>query len=663
MKQNFYKALAAAVLLMGFGEDALAQRANTLRKPYSNVSVKRPIRKSLPNNDFRGIPYLAPNPNVAESLGATNSAGRSFGTNVKIGQTQYDLQTNSSIPTRILNHGNGTLSASWTFSAEPGTPWSDRGMAYHFFDGTSWVSNPGYETVSGITRIEPVRTGFGSIGRVSNVGDIVVAHQTNTDALQVTRNTSTGATQNWISTAETSMPFLWPRMAVGGPDGKTVHVIALTIPSVGDFGGTPYNGIDGALLYNRSTDGGQTFDDTYIQVPGMDSTIFGAIGGDAYAIDARGNTVAFVTGDLTTSLMLWKSIDNGVTWDSTTILRFPYGVWDDQFITDIDGDGDVDSVLTDEGFITEGVEVSDGSLAILIDNQDKVHVWTGRMIMANDDTTDNSVSFFPGTSGIMYWNEDMAPGATLPIIADLIDDNGDNILDIGIRYTNNGPIPYGAGLTTFPSAGVDSDGNLYVVYSGAKEGEEYRPTGASYKHLYAIKSTDGGMTWTAPTDISADESAGFDPFGEFSFPAVAKLVDGNVHVVYQFDYFPGSAVTIDNNAIHPFDNANEIYYIGIDKNEIGVGIQSAAKAKFDAVLMPNPSNEVSRLSFNLDNAASVNIRINNLLGQTVETLSNQKLGAGNHTFNVNTAELQSGVYLVHIESGNLSNTLKLVVKH
>lgn len=50
----------------------------------------------------------------------------------------------------------------------PGTPWSDRGMAYHFFDGTSWVSNPDYQDANNIARVDAARTGFGAIGRLGN---------------------------------------------------------------------------------------------------------------------------------------------------------------------------------------------------------------------------------------------------------------------------------------------------------------------------------------------------------------------------------------------------------------------------------------------------------------------------------------------------------------
>ena len=103
------------------------------------------------------------------------------------------------------NFGDGTLSALWTFSNQA-TAWSDRGMAYHQFDGTAWTRLPDYNDGANIFRIEDARTGFGSLARVSNVGDIVVSHQTAIDALQINRNTSIDpAGENWIS--EANKPF------------------------------------------------------------------------------------------------------------------------------------------------------------------------------------------------------------------------------------------------------------------------------------------------------------------------------------------------------------------------------------------------------------------------------------------------------------------------
>jgi hypothetical protein len=139
----------------------------------------------------------------------------------------------------LENFGDGTLSALWTFSNQA-TAYSDRGMAYQQFDGTAWTKLPDYNDAANIFRIEDARTGFGSLARVSNVGDIVVSHQTAIDALQINRNTSIDpAGENWISAANTDMPLVWPRMRTGGPDGKTVHIIGVTPPT--GLGGTVYN--------------------------------------------------------------------------------------------------------------------------------------------------------------------------------------------------------------------------------------------------------------------------------------------------------------------------------------------------------------------------------------------------------------------------------------
>jgi hypothetical protein len=566
---------------------------------------------------------------------------------VVIGQTYYDLQTNGSVPRRIINHGDGTLSTTWVFSGEPGTPWSDRGMAYHYFDGTNWVSNPDYQDANNIVRIEPARTGFGSIGRVAGVGDIIVAHQTAISALQVSRNPFTNSTQNWISTAETSMPLIWPRIAVGGPDGKTVHAIGLTEPSGGTFTGLLFNGINGAMLYNRSTDGGITWSTTMVALPGIDSTIFSAMSGDSYAIDAKGNTVAIVAGESNSRVMLWKSTDNGVTWDTTQIWSFPYEPWDDSVITDLDGDGDVDSFLVDGVYQQEAIGVSDGSYDILIDNNNEVNVWFGAMKMSNDSIGDGNYSYYPATSGILYWKESFGSDS-LTFAADLVDDDGNGTYDITTNYADvgatAGPIPYGAGLTTFPSAGIDAQGNLYLTYSGAKEGAAYSSDGLepSRKHIYAVTSTDGGATWSLPVDLVGDESAGFDQLKEYTYASLAKNVDGFLHIIYQSDYFPGSAVTINNTTFHPFDLANDIVYLKVNTSELGIVTSSENETSKELVLYPNPTN--GNVFIQTNSSEPTDFRVSDLSGRICYSGS-----LNGKTTQITVEHLPSGIYLLQFD--------------
>jgi hypothetical protein len=650
MKHFVYSAFSALIVCAGV--PAVAQNNALKQAPAAirSIKVNRPVHKHSLNSEMSTLPLQASNPIVQAP-----SAARGFGPEVKIGQTLYDLQTNNSINYRIENFGDGTLSAIWNFSGQSTVGWTDRGMAYHQFDGSAWTKLPEYGLVNNITRVEDVRTGFGSLARVQGVGDIIVAHQTEIDALQISRNT-TESDENWIQSPRADMPLIWPRMRVGGPDGKTVHIIALTEPSGGTFTGTPFNGINGALLYNRSTDGGQTFDKLMVQLPNVDSTIFASFGGDSYALDAKGNTVAFVAGDLTSRVEMWKSIDNGETWTSRTVLAFPYEPWDEQ-LTDLDTNGIVED--------TETIDVSDGSFAILIDNNDKVHVWFGAMRMLNDDAGDNSVSYFPGTNGIRYWNEDFAIDSLPETILGAMDDNGDDSLDVAIRFSNGTTVPYGSGLSGYPSAGIDANGTLYLSYAALKEGSDYLylGEGPSFRHLYLSKSTDGGTTWTDAVDVVGDEFAGFDQFAEYMYCSIARKVDDNVHMLYQRDFTPGSAVTIDNASIHPFDLPNDIVYMSVTKEFNTVGINPTKNEVEALTLMPNPANETATISFNVATAGVVNIRIINMLGQDISRVSSSKVAPGMQNITLGTSELPSGIYLVNVTSGNQNSSLKMIVKH
>jgi hypothetical protein len=227
MKHIFLTVFAAMGMLAS--QQAVAQTAVRAQAPASMraVKVKRPVHNHTNQNESLQMPLQVPNPTVHAE------GSRSFGPEVKVGQTLYDLQTNNSVNYRIENHGDGTISTSWTYSRQEQT-WTERGMAYHYFDGTNWTKNPDYEQVDNILRVENVRTGFGSLARVTGVGDIIVSHETAINALAISRNVSLNS-ESWSLASNANMPLIWPRMRVAGPDGKTVHIIGLTEPSGGTF--------------------------------------------------------------------------------------------------------------------------------------------------------------------------------------------------------------------------------------------------------------------------------------------------------------------------------------------------------------------------------------------------------------------------------------------
>ena len=59
----------------------------------------------------------------------------------------------------------------------------------------------------------------------------------------------------------------------------------------GTWTGSLWHGLNGAVLYSRSQDGGNSWDIDTLVIPGMDTSSFLGFSADDYAIAAQGETV------------------------------------------------------------------------------------------------------------------------------------------------------------------------------------------------------------------------------------------------------------------------------------------------------------------------------------------------------------------------------------
>jgi hypothetical protein len=76
---------------------------------------------------------------------------------------------------------------------------------------------------------------------------------------------------------------------------------------------------------------------------------------------------------------------------------------------------------------------------------------------------------------------------------------------------------------------------------------------------------------------------------------------------------------------------------------------------------PNPFNPSTTINFSLAKAGNVKLTVYNLLGQEVKSLMNGVMEAGNHTVPFDASNLNSGVYLYKIESGNFVQVRKMTL--
>jgi hypothetical protein len=346
---------------------------------------------------------------------------------------------------------------------------------------------------------------------------------------------------------------LWGKTAVSG---NTVHMISLTTPVA--LNGDLYNGLDGEPLYYRSTDGGITWDKTNVELPDISSENYLGFTADAYQIDAHDNTVAIVVGDISTDLLLFKSTDNGETWVKTILMQHPFPFFDDNTITDVNGDGVADSI-----------EVSDGALAVLVDNNNMVHVCWGDMFIKNDIAGDGLFSYYPGLNSLIYWDETMSAPAAIPNL-NALDLDGSGYLEF--PDDGSGGILIGSfgfrGLTSYPSFGVDANNNIYITYSAALENSADQD-GKALRHQYVAASTDDGQTWSDPMDVVSDE------FAEGIYGSLSRDIDENVHLIYQRDYCAGTSLSgSPPGSTDPCNvgEQNDIVYIEMPVSDLGIQV-------------------------------------------------------------------------------------------
>ncbi len=633
------KKLLLSIATLAFCFGATAQN-RTSGKPLNEGKNYSNQPSVLNNENFTGNETF-----LVKDLNQTVNASQAklSGTQSIIGSTTYDLQTNAANCNRLVNK-NGNLAGTWTFSMTSNLAAPDRGTGYNYNTGGSWAASP-------TARVETVRNGWPSIAQTSSGKEHVITHISGTDSLLYAYRPTTGSgawSQSKIPGLASGNFFLWPRMAAGGATNNSLHAIAISAPTAN--GGTISQGINGQLRYSRSEDEGATWNVLHGALPGIDSTQYFSMNADAYAIDASGATVAIGAGGASNDWAIWKSTDNGTTFTRTVVMAFPFPAYNpDGNITDVDMDGLADTIT-----------VSDGRIAVLVDQNGMIHTWAGRIRMIDSDATPGVTTFnvFLGTDGLMYWNESM--GTNPPVIIAEVPDR-DN--DGSITFAGDGVTRYGNGsLTTQAQAGIDAAGNIYVCYVTCMENTSSgspAPWDFSYRNVFLMASIDGGANWNTPMNVSNSD------FDEGVFPSIPRNVQSNcVDLIWSQDVLPGIAVQApdaNNQASHPYQITDIIH--DCVPVSLLIGINDPQPLAVSAITVyPNPANTQVTISYDLLTAQNITVTVANMLGQAVMTQTKQAFATGLNAIKLNTSELNKGVYFITSVVGKEKYTHKLVIQ-
>ncbi len=610
------------LLLTGVFVTVDAQSRVALDKASRNLSAK--VDYALQNAETCPQQIPGENPGLYSPVAFDESI---------VGTTRFDKQGNYIVGNRFWRYDDGRMNFVWTMGYNE-TTFPDRGTGYNKFDGTSWGSEPEF-------RLENTKTGWPSYAPLGANGEIVVTHLP--DRLRVSRRATYGTgdwiTQDLLGPAE-APKLTWPRVITTGPDHNIVHIICNTYDA--------YQGMERAMLYWRSSDGGETWDIQNELLPGTGPESYKHFTTDGYTFAAQGNNIAILAGSAFHDLFMLKSTDNGDNWTKTVIWENPYPFFD------------FEVTLTDTFYC------ADGGFGLAFDKDGMAHVTFGISRVLHD-ATGTTFSHFYLVDGIGYWNESRPVFSNnLKALCPYEDPESEMIQDfnlIGFSPDLNGngeydfvgqPTVYGSlGLSTMPTIHIDDEYRVYIAYATTTEG--FNNGALDFKHVWIRTSPDNGTTWGELYDLMDNIVHIFDEGIMPQFPNTSD--PDNLYVAINLDGEPGTAVDGDHSYV---ENSETIMKI-IKDDVVGISPPIHLTQAMIPEIYPNPLEDNARISFELNQNCRVGISLMSVTGKKVFEKNFGTLTHGNHVLDIDVAGIASGTYMCILNYGNERVAKKIAI--
>jgi len=148
-----------------------------------------------------------------------------------------------------------------------------------------------------------------------------------------------------------------------------------------------------------------------------------------------------------------------------------------------------------------------------------------------------------------------------------------------------------------------------------------------------------------------------DAYGDGLFGSQWGSTDGSVAVRSYDDNIAYFSTIYDYDGSYNFSAEER----GMEVVQMNVGVEELSIAESLAIF-PNPTNGNTQLSFNLAKATAVNATVYNLIGEAVMVQDFGTLSAGEQRQVIDFGGLNAGVYLVSVNAGDETSTLRVTVQ-
>lgn len=351
-------------------------------------------------------------------------------------------------------------------------------------------------------------------------------------------------------------------------------------------------------------------------------------------------------------VFIYKSDDDGESWDKTIIWENPYPFYGDETV------------------FTDTLWGPDHSGHIALDSDGEAHVVFGLAFYIKDEVGTTFTLWPTLSNGIVYWNEDMEPfeadnqhDALDPeenliedytLIGWMQDDNENGELEF---VDQDNVMSYSQrGLVCMPNIEIDDYDYMFVTFAGTSE--TYMNSEYNFKHIWLRASPNLDPNWTEHIPITYDIIHSFD---ECIYPQICTNSEDDLDIMYNVDYSPGIAATTEPD--HPYEQ-NRMYIHSQNKGMIwsDVDENKAFNNSNVSQSFPNPASDMATIIVELNKSENFHLEIINLVGKIVYSTPVQKLNNGSHKLTIDVSSLEAGVYIYTVYAGNQKVNKKLIVE-
>lgn len=204
----------------------------------------------------------------------------------------------------------------------------------------------------------------------------------------------------------------------------------------------------------------------------------------------------------------------------------------------------------------------------------------------------------------------------------------------GVNITNtrgvSGMIPAGENRTERDaSIALNNDGDYLNIF-------------------YQLDLDPGVYLYSTPEGVATDNPMVYQRISK------ADLQDS---LLAQAEWVRGIPLHVDETAFWEDPNDWEWFV-----NDVGDQRSNIPPGHFELNdVYPNPFNSTTKISFNLQDAGFVTLKVYDTLGREVSTLLKRNMRAGQHFISLDASDLASGIYFVTLQSGANSVTRKIAL--